>query len=117
LQDRDYYQSFSYVIRSTISIDNYRKAIKDLVHPSGMKLFGGLMLEDMNDNGTPSDNADDSVNSNTKTKTYVKTANTINISYVSHGLNGEQQRFTRLHNGRKHKRQLWSVYGQKSQRK
>lgn len=40
LQDRDYYQNYSYVVRIKESIDNYRRALKELVHPSGMKLFG-----------------------------------------------------------------------------
>jgi hypothetical protein len=46
LQDRDYYQNFSYVLRLRQSIANYRKAIKDLVHPSGTKLFGAYLVED-----------------------------------------------------------------------
>jgi hypothetical protein len=49
LQDRDYYQNFSYVIRVDESINKYRKAIKDLVHPAGMKLFGDYVLTDYND--------------------------------------------------------------------
>jgi hypothetical protein len=46
LQDRDYYQNFSYVLRLKKSIANYRKAIKDLVHPAGMKLFGQYLTID-----------------------------------------------------------------------
>ena len=40
LEDRDYYQEFSYVVRVDESIENYRKAIKDLTHPAGTKMFG-----------------------------------------------------------------------------
>ena len=40
LEDRDYYQPFSYVIKSTQSLSKYKQPLKDLVHPSGMKLFG-----------------------------------------------------------------------------
>lgn len=40
LEDRDYYQEFSYVVRVDESIENYRKAINDLTHPAGTKLFG-----------------------------------------------------------------------------
>ena len=40
LQDRDYYQNWSYVIRVAESINNYTKVIKELVHPLGYKLWG-----------------------------------------------------------------------------
>jgi hypothetical protein len=40
LQDRDYYQEFSYVIKIPRSVEDYRKPLKELVHPAGMKLFG-----------------------------------------------------------------------------
>ena len=40
LEDRDYYQPFSYVIKSTQPLSKYKQPLKDLVHPSGMKLFG-----------------------------------------------------------------------------
>lgn len=40
LQDKDYYQNFSYVINAKQSINEYRDAIKNLLHPAGMKLFG-----------------------------------------------------------------------------
>jgi hypothetical protein len=50
-----------------------------------MKLFGEVDLYDENENVTPPDNADDSVKIILKSKTYTKTGNTINISYVSHG--------------------------------
>ena len=48
LQDRDYYQNYSYVIRVRESLDKYRAAIKALAHPSGMKLFGEYTFEDEN---------------------------------------------------------------------
>jgi hypothetical protein len=46
LEDRDYYQSFSYVVRAKESIELYRKALKDLIHPAGMKLFGEYLFKD-----------------------------------------------------------------------
>ena len=39
LQDNDYYQDFSYVIRSDVPIQSYREVLKKLVHPVGLKLF------------------------------------------------------------------------------
>lgn len=40
LEDRDYYQNFSFVVRVKESISNYRNALKDLAQPAGTKLFG-----------------------------------------------------------------------------
>ena len=48
LQDRDYYQNYSYVVKIEESLDNYRKALKDLIHPAGLKLFGEYLFEDNN---------------------------------------------------------------------
>jgi hypothetical protein len=39
LQDRDYYQNHSYVIRVDESLATYRKAIESLLHPAGTKMF------------------------------------------------------------------------------
>jgi len=39
LQDNDYYQDFSYVVRSNVPIQSYREVLKKLVHPVGLKLF------------------------------------------------------------------------------
>lgn len=55
LQNRDYYQNFSYVVSIKESLDNYRKMLKDLINPAGMKLFGRYNFLDETDktaNGT-----------------------------------------------------------------
>jgi len=42
VQDSDYYQLFSYVVRSRLQpseYDNVREVLRNLVHPAGMKLF------------------------------------------------------------------------------
>lgn len=46
LEDRDYYQNFSYVVKVDETINKYRKVIKDLIHPAGMKLFGEYLTTD-----------------------------------------------------------------------
>lgn len=86
LQDRDFYQDFSYVIRSSKSIDDYRKTVKNTVHPAGTKLFGEFLYvnEDAQMINLTSSNV--SVLSLIKSKTYVKTQNTVNISYASHNV-------------------------------
>ena len=43
LQDKDYYQSFSYVIKVEESISKYAKVVRDLVHPAGFKMWGKYM--------------------------------------------------------------------------
>lgn len=80
IQDRDYYQSFSYVIKSRQSINQYRKAFKDLVHPAGMKLFGEYLYVAVQDI-TGNLRASDSQHMSIKSMPYTKTGNTINIAY------------------------------------
>jgi hypothetical protein len=46
LQNRDYYQDFSYVIKMPRSIEDYRKPLRELVHPAGMKVFGEYIKVD-----------------------------------------------------------------------
>lgn len=40
LQNKNYYQNFSYVVRLGESLKDYKKVIKDLIHPVGVKVFG-----------------------------------------------------------------------------
>ena len=40
LQDNDYYQEFSYVLRSTKFVDSYRDVVKNILHTAGTKMFG-----------------------------------------------------------------------------
>lgn len=44
LEDQDYYQPFSYVIKIDEQLSSYKQAVLDLVHPVGTKLFGELTL-------------------------------------------------------------------------
>jgi hypothetical protein len=48
LQNRDYYQKFSYVIKIDESLDAFRKPMKDLIHPAGLKMFGQFITTDPN---------------------------------------------------------------------
>ena len=40
IQDSKYYQAFSYVIRIDERLDSYKSAVKTMLHPAGMALFG-----------------------------------------------------------------------------
>lgn len=44
IQDSYYYQDFSYVIRSGIEISRYRDALKSLIHPAGLEVFGEISI-------------------------------------------------------------------------
>lgn len=45
LQDNHYYQDFSYVLKAEIVIDEYREAVRRLVHPAGMAMFGQVLIK------------------------------------------------------------------------
>jgi len=45
LTDSDFYQDYSYVIRSRTPIDIWRALIKASTHPAGFKLFGEVFIE------------------------------------------------------------------------
>lgn len=44
LQDNDFYQEYSYVIRVTEIVDKYRDVVKRVLHPSGSKIFGSYQF-------------------------------------------------------------------------
>lgn len=46
LQDRDYYQNYSYVIRVRESIEKYRLYLKNILSPAGFKLWGDYILDE-----------------------------------------------------------------------
>lgn len=45
LQDNVFYQQYSYVVKSTQELSNYKDILKKTTHPSGFILFGELNLE------------------------------------------------------------------------
>lgn len=40
VQDSDYYQEYSYEIKSTVAVNKYEKVVKDTMHLAGTKMFG-----------------------------------------------------------------------------
>jgi hypothetical protein len=40
IQDSNYYQAFSYVIKIDQSLNTYKTIVKNLIHPAGMAVFG-----------------------------------------------------------------------------
>lgn len=49
IQDGHFYQQFSYVVFVNESIEKYRDALKKLIHPAGLELFGGLRSQELID--------------------------------------------------------------------
>ena len=47
IQDSNYYQNFSYEIVAPRMMETYEKYVKDLIHPSGMKMFGKYSLNSL----------------------------------------------------------------------
>ena len=45
LQDNVYYQAYSYVLKSELTISKYKDVIKNLVHPAGFGMFGAVNIE------------------------------------------------------------------------
>lgn len=87
LQDRDYYQNHSYVIRVEDSINKYRKVIKDLLHPAGMKLFGEYLSINPTVLGTSVVSPSDSVVVTYRSGTYVSDLGNISVNLASHTQN------------------------------
>ena len=52
IQDSRFYQAFSYVIKIDEKLETYRSAIKTLIHPSGMAMFGEYDIRNEFDTGT-----------------------------------------------------------------
>tara|TARA_Y100000310_G_scaffold250429_1_gene256643 strand:+ start:1708 stop:5106 length:3399 start_codon:yes stop_codon:yes gene_type:complete len=47
VQDNSYYQDYSYVLKTTNSVDVWRSDVLKLLHPAGYKLFGEVLIENL----------------------------------------------------------------------
>lgn len=54
ITDSDYYQDYSYVIKSKTPINVWRDLINQTTHPAGFKLFGEVLVESKGDINMPS---------------------------------------------------------------
>ena len=45
VQDSHYYQDFSYVLKTEVTIDRYRQIVKELLHPAGFGFFGQVLIK------------------------------------------------------------------------
>lgn len=81
IQNKNYYQNYSYVTRINRPLNNYRQIIKDLIHPSGMILFGEYLQEDELGAGPLINSLSQVYNS----EIYKSVSNTDLILYISSG--------------------------------
>lgn len=44
LQDSEYYQDYSYVIKAGIDVDRYRDVVLSVLHPAGLKMYGEVNI-------------------------------------------------------------------------
>lgn len=44
LQDSEYYQDYSYVIKAGIGVDRYRDVVMSVLHPAGLKMYGEVNI-------------------------------------------------------------------------
>jgi len=86
LEDRDYYQNYSYVIRIKESLNNYKKVVRELFNPSGMNFFGEYLYQNIDEEYDAPADAEDVLKNKITVQTYTKTANLINVTYISHNL-------------------------------
>ena len=86
LQDRDYYQNHSYVIKLKKSIDEYRSILKEYLHPSGMKMWGEYQVEnDYHDYEPNTITSGDSTEILFKLGSYQALDGVVTISLTNHG--------------------------------
>lgn len=83
LEDRDYYQNFSYVVRIRESINYYRKLLKDVINPAGMKVFGQYISEDETNN-TSNNTIVLDTNTIYRKGTYISFGNVVMVNINSH---------------------------------
>ena len=81
MQDNFYYQDFSYVIKTDINTEVYRDKITNIVHPSGLKMFGEVVMY-ANAHSKLFDNGENSINDTIANTALV--SNTLGVSNFNH---------------------------------
>ena len=78
LQDNNFYQDFSYVIKSSVPVDKWKEVIKRIIHPAGMLLFGEVQfITSINDSVSMQDTTRSLISNRT-----INNAETITASVV-----------------------------------
>jgi len=53
IQDSLFYQDFSYVIKSALTLNRYDSIVKELIHPAGLEFFGEISIQSIIGGLTP----------------------------------------------------------------
>lgn len=95
LEDRDYYQAYSYVINVKESIATYRDILKNLVHSSGMIMFGEYDLEMESQIARPNISVLDMqyVRGNIASFSYLENQTNTTITLINHGYSNNDNVF------------------------
>lgn len=101
LQDADYYQNFSYVVKLNKSLAKYKQTLKEITHPAGMKLFGEYLTKDETPATTQlsSAKAVTRIRYNPATWAYDNVANIISITKVAHGVSNSENVYLEYQDG------------------
>lgn len=113
LQDRDYYQNWSYVLKTTHSIKEYREAVKELIHPSGTKVFGEFQKKDVISvlvGSAVETNATNKGITTNATYSYINTDNNLIVFNATHGLSNGNTVFLEFYSGNIHNVASNTVY-------
>jgi hypothetical protein len=82
ISDNDYYQKFSYSIKSDVNYDTWKEAIKSLVHPAGFKEFSDLDVIQKASNNMKVGVGDSSLNTSVNIDNYGSMYSISNFSMV-----------------------------------
>ena len=89
LHDSNYYQDFSYLIKSKTPMSTWRSLIKETTHPAGFKLFGEVLVESsaeipMSNTTVSTHNSFIELKSNIKVQSVTKTITQYIVSSQTH---------------------------------
>ena len=90
LQNRDYYQNYSYVVKIQKALSEYKSYLEKITHPTGLKIFGEYLLENNGEDQVVYSNyaTDTEILFRTGSYLVANTANASNIkiSFTGHAL-------------------------------
>lgn len=83
ISDNDYYQKFSYALKSELPYDSWSESVRSLVHPSGYKEFSDLDIIEKSSNSMKIDVGDSSLNVSVSIDSKESMYNKYNFSMVT----------------------------------
>lgn len=87
IQNRDYYQNFSYVVRVSESLNKYKDILLKLTHPAGTRMFGEYLYHNDEAQNVTTFEASTTKVVKFKLGTYQANLGNIMVNLTSHGTN------------------------------